>query len=49
MFVPARNNYGKLLQIIAFIKLGQINTMFVPARNNYEKLLQNIMNIVFSK
>ena len=36
MFVPARNNYDKVLQIRAFSKLGQINTMFVPARNNYD-------------
>ena len=36
MFVPARNNYDKLLQIIALSKLGQIKTMFVPASNNYK-------------
>ena len=42
MFVPARNNFDTLLQIIAFSKLGQINTMFVLARNNYDKLLHNI-------
>ena len=46
MFVPARNNYDKILQIIAFPKLGQINTMFVSPRNNYDKILQII---IFSK
>ena len=42
MSVLVRNNCDKLLQIIAFSKLGEIYAMFVLAGNHYDKLLHII-------